>query len=83
MEDDDKVYYTTTDKYTFTDPGRMIGILVSLPIASTIWECQLFGAGDNIVLVPQAGKEPNWFWRWMQYFCFGNKWIKKVDHANP
>lgn len=40
------------------------------------WSCQLFGTGDALVLTPRKGKEPNWFWRKMQYLCFGNKWYK-------
>jgi hypothetical protein len=44
------------------------------------WECQLFGTGENgIVYRPLKGKEPNWFWRWMQYLLFGNRWIKKAS----
>jgi len=41
------------------------------------WECHLFGADSELVLTPPKGKEPNFFWRWMQYICFGNKWVKK------
>jgi hypothetical protein len=40
------------------------------------WECRLFGAGESIVFRPRKGNEPNWFWRWMQYICFGNEWVK-------
>jgi hypothetical protein len=40
------------------------------------WECELFGAGRSIVLNPKKGEVPNWFWRQMQYLCFGNKWKK-------
>jgi len=42
------------------------------------WQCQLFGSGINgIVFRPHKGHHPNWFWRKMQYLCFGNKWEKK------
>jgi len=43
------------------------------------WKCSLFGAhqGDGIVWRPLKGKEPNWFWRTMQYLCFGNRWTKE------
>ena len=27
---------------------------------------------------PALGGEPNWFWRKMQYFVFGNRWVKEV-----
>jgi hypothetical protein len=42
------------------------------------WQCHLFGGNsDNgISWRPLKGKEPNWFWRKMQYLCFGNKWVK-------
>ncbi len=43
------------------------------------WSCQLFGTGDALVLTPRKGKEPNWFWRKMQYLCFGNKWYKTTS----
>ena len=44
------------------------------------WVCYLFGSHngfDGIIWTPKKGKEPNRFWRIMQYLCFGNKWIKK------
>jgi hypothetical protein len=42
------------------------------------WQCQLFGGhGDGINWRPIKGREPNFFWRWMQYLFFGNRWIKK------
>ncbi len=41
------------------------------------WKCQLFGGGElGMTWTPLKGDEPNWFWRWMQYLCFGNRWIK-------
>ena len=45
------------------------------------WTCQLFGSDSDIEWTPQKGKEPNWFWRTMQYLCFGNKWIKAQRFA--
>lgn len=43
------------------------------------WSCCLFGAKSDggIFWRPKKGNEPNWFWRWMQYICFGNKWVKR------
>ena len=41
------------------------------------WYCELFGCGEGFMYNPAKGKEPNFFWRWMQYLCFGNKWKKK------
>lgn len=41
------------------------------------WTCHLFGAdGNGISWTPLKGKEPNRFWRWMQFVCFGNRWVK-------
>ena len=41
------------------------------------WSCELFGCNNyGLVLRPQKGHEPNWFWRKMQYLILGNKWIK-------
>lgn len=45
------------------------------------WECELFGTGQSLVLRPSKDKVPNWFWRQMQYICFGNKW-KKLNDSN-
>jgi len=43
------------------------------------WECEMFGSGRDLVWTPNKGNEPNWFWRQMQYLCFGNKWIKTTN----
>jgi hypothetical protein len=42
------------------------------------WTCHLFGGTsvDGLSWTPPKGKEPNRFWRWMQYLCFGNRWVK-------
>ena len=40
------------------------------------WECELFGAGRSLTFRPRAGCEPNWFWRWTQWVCFGNRWVR-------
>lgn len=43
------------------------------------WHCHLFGSEDNggITWTPVKGHEPNWFWRWMQFLCFGNRWERE------
>ena len=51
--------------------------VMSEPVMSE-WKCELFGTGQTLVLTPEKGKEPNWFWRNMQYLCFGNKWVKGI-----
>ena len=40
------------------------------------WECHLFGMHTGIIVRPIKGNVPNFFWRWMQYLIFGNKWRK-------
>lgn len=40
------------------------------------WKCLLFGTRE-LVWQASKGKVPNWFWRWMQYLFFGNKWVKE------
>jgi hypothetical protein len=44
------------------------------------WKCYLFGTdGDwGIVWHPRKGQHPNWFWRKMQFLCFGNRWKKET-----
>ena len=44
------------------------------------WRCYLFGGGESgLVWRPNEGDEPNWFWRWMQYLAFGNRWVHDDD----
>jgi hypothetical protein len=40
------------------------------------WECRLFGANEEEGIAWKVVKPPCWFWRWMQYVCFGNRWRK-------
>lgn len=41
------------------------------------WRCELFGGGSHsITYTPRKGHEPNRFWRWMQFLCFGNRWVR-------
>ena len=40
------------------------------------WVCYLFG-GSIVKWRPLKKEEPNWFWRWMQYLFFGNRWVKE------
>lgn len=41
------------------------------------WKCYLFGSPNGIIFYPDKGKEPNWFWRKMQYLILGHKWVKE------
>ena len=43
------------------------------------WECRMFGANEDEGIVWNVVKPPCWFWRWMQYLCFGNKWVRKPE----
>lgn len=46
------------------------------------WCCYLFGnkpGGAGIAWRPHKGKEPNWFWRKMQWLILGNLWVKDDD----
>lgn len=45
------------------------------------WKCHMFGSyrGNSFIWRPYAGDEPNWFWRWMQFLAFGNRWVKDAD----
>ncbi len=44
------------------------------------WSCYCFGSkpGNGFLWVPQKGKVPNFFWRWMQHLILGNKWVKNA-----
>jgi hypothetical protein len=58
----------------------MDSFCVDLPELSE-WECHLFGMEKQIVFRPLKGNEPNWFWRAMQFYIFGNRWVKvKNEH---
>jgi hypothetical protein len=48
----------------------------SIVVEQSEWHCKLFGGGGGIDWRPAKGQEPNAFWRWMQYICFGNRWVK-------
>jgi hypothetical protein len=44
------------------------------------WTCYLFGYTNyGISYQPLEGKEPNWFWRKMQYLILGHQWVKEVS----
>ena len=63
---------TSVGKYTLADP-----VYAWSQPALSEWECWLFGGDANsIVYRPLEGNEPNWFWRLMQYLCFGCRWRK-------
>jgi hypothetical protein len=69
---------TLTETYNddpFYTPKAYEGLKLNIPEPSE-WTCELFGAGQSMVLHPAKGKVPNWFWRKMQYICLGNRWVK-------
>jgi hypothetical protein len=45
------------------------------------WRCHLFGSSGmgGITWRPVKGQEPNRFWRFMQYVCFGNRWVRDAN----
>jgi len=57
-----------------TDKNSRYGI-ISIPECSD-WQCRLFNGGEGLSWRPPKNKVPNWFWRLMQYLCFGNRWVK-------
>lgn len=59
---DAKNFCAAAGSYTFSMPKK------------SAWTVQLLG---NVFFNPDEGKEPNWFHRKMQEFCFGFKWSKK------
>ena len=77
-------YFKDTGKLNFDrNPDHKIKLTsidmkaLTLPESSD-WECYLFGSskGNGITYIPIKGNEPNFFWRWMQFLCFGNRWTK-------
>jgi hypothetical protein len=44
------------------------------------WKCYMFGnrpdANYGIVYIPQEGRVPNFFVRWMMRICFDCYWVK-------
>lgn len=38
------------------------------------WQCNI--AEGAFIWRPLKGKEPNRFWRWSQFICFGFRWEK-------
>ena len=70
--------------YTFppkTDNWFLLPSSLQVPEQSD-WECEMYGTGRCMVYRPTKGNEPNWFWRKMQYLCFGNKWVKHDSTKN-
>ena len=48
--------------------------------AMSDWNCYLFGNNPGCIGItwrPLKGKEPNWFWRKMQWLILGNLWVKE------
>ena len=67
---DPEITYSKSDTYASTGTPH----LIYLPERSD-WKCYLFG-GTEIVWNPKKDEVPCWFWRKMQFLCFGNKWVK-------
>ena len=69
----------TDDKIKIPDNGEIkwssIKPYVSLFQERSDWRCKLFGS-DDFIFIPLKDHHPNWFWRKMQFICFGNRWEK-------
>ena len=49
-------------------------MITSIPVPEySKWRCEIT---SGYFFNPLKGKEPNWFWRKMQYLMFGFKWSK-------
>ena len=66
MKEEEKISMWEDNKLYVGDWPKMSG-----------WECDLFGMKNGLTYHPQEGHVPNFFWRWMQYIFFGNRWVKK------
>jgi len=66
-----------SDLTSMTVPNSGVYLFLEGPEYSE-WKCHLFGGidGDGLSWTPLKGCEPNWFWRKMQFVCFGNRWVK-------
>lgn len=64
-----------------SNPNDRVFNAINLPEFSE-WQCHLFGstAGNGITLRPLKGKEPNCFWRLMQFLVFGNRWVRDANN---
>ena len=62
--------------------NRIYRTFIKQPELSS-WKCYLFGANPDtnhgMVWIPTKGYKPNFFWRWMQWICFGNLWVKDKE----
>lgn len=61
-----------TENYWTPSPGFTI---YNPPLSD--WECLMFGGTreNGMRWRPEKGREPNWFWRKMQFLVFGNRWV--------
>jgi hypothetical protein len=66
---DKDIIYTAEKTYSFYVEER------------SEWICYMFGntpeINTSLVYIPNKGKEPNWFVRWMMKICFDCTWVKK------
>jgi hypothetical protein len=65
----DELHFSTNPDHYYVEAT------IAIPEPSG-WACYLFG-GNYLVWYPEKGQVPNRFWRWMQYLCFGNRWVKE------
>jgi len=73
---ENKMKIESKGKLEWFDPSLQNSIILNQNINdSSEWKCRLFGI-DSFLFIPQKGREPNIFWRTMQYFLLGNKWSR-------
>lgn len=70
----DEKYKPVYEKYLISDDEASAFVV---PERSK-WQVHLFG-DSGIIYRPLKGKEPNWFWRKMQFLILGNRWVKDDD----
>ena len=72
----DELKEKVTSGSVYLDPAEICSLTLH---EYSDWKCYLFGgSGTSLTWTPHKGKEPNWFWRKMQYLILGNRWVKGV-----
>jgi rubredoxin len=61
-------FFASTDEYN----------LMQVPIQSE-WRCEIAG----LTYIPEKGREPNRFHRFMQRVCFGTVWTRRTPRTPP
>jgi len=74
----DELKEKVTNGSVYLDPAELCSLT---PPEYSDWKCYLFGgSATGLSWIPYKGKEPNWFWRKMQYLILGNRWVKEKNN---